>query len=347
MNLFITGASGFIGKQVLSQLAPKCNKIFLLSRTKSLLKTKEFFKEFDNITFIEGDITQDEVVKNIEDLKLLQNNVNTVLNIAGHYDIEVSELDSYKTNIIGLQNIINLSLQFSKLTIFHHISSYVAAGSEEKILKETTLGNAKKFGDYYSRSKMQGEVILKKSALSKIKIRIYRPGIVIGSSESGNIEKTDGPYYFMKFINKYQEILKHLNQLKVFPLPFNQTAILPLIPVDILSNWLCEAVVNPTKHKIRTYHLVSKEQIKLKDFVEWLFKEYSIDLKLTQLPESDIYKHLLPTLGMPKELLQYMYYDSKLDISNKEEDYPHHQSYALEDITSNLIKGSKRFFKES
>ena len=32
--------------------------------------------------------------------------------------------------------------------------------------------------------------------------RIYRPGIVVGDSKTGEIDKIDGPYYFFKLIQK-------------------------------------------------------------------------------------------------------------------------------------------------
>ena len=35
--------------------------------------------------------------------------------------------------------------------------------------------------------------------------RIYRPGIVVGDSKTGEIDKIDGPYYFFKLIQKLRD----------------------------------------------------------------------------------------------------------------------------------------------
>ena len=37
--------------------------------------------------------------------------------------------------------------------------------------------------------------------------RIYRPGIVVGDSRSGEMDKIDGPYYFFKLLQKMRSLL--------------------------------------------------------------------------------------------------------------------------------------------
>src|SRR5208337_4831216 len=37
--------------------------------------------------------------------------------------------------------------------------------------------------------------------------RIYRPGIVVGDSRTGEIDKIDGPYYFFKLIQKIRDFV--------------------------------------------------------------------------------------------------------------------------------------------
>ena len=37
--------------------------------------------------------------------------------------------------------------------------------------------------------------------------RVYRPGIVVGDSETGEMDKIDGPYYFFKLIQRLRDVL--------------------------------------------------------------------------------------------------------------------------------------------
>ncbi len=41
----------------------------------------------------------------------------------------------------------------------------------------------------------------------RIKWRIYRPGMVVGDSKTGEMDKIDGPYYFFTFLKKMREML--------------------------------------------------------------------------------------------------------------------------------------------
>ena len=37
--------------------------------------------------------------------------------------------------------------------------------------------------------------------------RVYRPGIVVGDSRTGEMDKIDGPYYFFKLIQRLRQLL--------------------------------------------------------------------------------------------------------------------------------------------
>lgn len=64
-KIFITGANGFIGKYVTTQLSNKGYDIRILTRTK-----KNQFEKFKNVSWAIGDITQDNLVeKEIEYFK--------------------------------------------------------------------------------------------------------------------------------------------------------------------------------------------------------------------------------------------------------------------------------------
>ena len=57
-KIFITGANGFIGKYVTTQLSNKGYDIRILTRTK-----KNQFEKFKNVSWAIGDITQDNLVE--------------------------------------------------------------------------------------------------------------------------------------------------------------------------------------------------------------------------------------------------------------------------------------------
>jgi len=38
-------------------------------------------------------------------------------------------------------------------------------------------------------------------------LRVYRPGLVVGDSATGEMDKVDGPYYFFKLIQRVRQML--------------------------------------------------------------------------------------------------------------------------------------------
>ena len=52
MKLFITGGTGFLGRSLVKQMAPKAEKIFLLARKKSFNKAIKIFKGFENVEVV-------------------------------------------------------------------------------------------------------------------------------------------------------------------------------------------------------------------------------------------------------------------------------------------------------
>ena len=57
----------------------------------------------------------------------------------------------------------------------------------------------------YFRTKHDSEAIVRKEC--NIPWRVYRPGLVVGHSETGEMDKVDGPYYFFKGIQKMRKML--------------------------------------------------------------------------------------------------------------------------------------------
>jgi nucleoside-diphosphate-sugar epimerase len=71
--------------------------------------------------------------------------------------------------------------------------------------REDMFEEAEDFHHPYFRSKHAAEGIVRTECA--IPFRIYRPGIVVGDSRTGETDKPDGPYYVFKFIQKVRSAL--------------------------------------------------------------------------------------------------------------------------------------------
>ena len=60
--------------------------------------------------------------------------------------------------------------------------------------------------------------------------RVYRPAIVVGHSQTGEMDKIDGPYYFFKAIQKARHSLPQW-----FPLVGPELGYTNIVPVDYVA----------------------------------------------------------------------------------------------------------------
>lgn len=77
----------------------------------------------------------------------------------------------------------------------------------------------------YYRTKFQSEAMVREHA--RVPWRVYRPGMVVGHSETGEMDKIDGPYYFFKAIQRVRD-----RAPKWMPLLVEEGGYMPIAPVD-------------------------------------------------------------------------------------------------------------------
>ena len=88
----------------------------------------------------------------------------------------------------------------------HMVSSIAAAGLYKGLWLEDMFDEAQDLDTHpYFRTKHDSEGIVRTDC--ERTWRVYRPGIVVGHSETGEMDKVDGPYYFFKLIQRLRAIV--------------------------------------------------------------------------------------------------------------------------------------------
>ena len=111
---------------------------------------------------------------------------------------------------------------------FHHASSIAAAGLYQGSFRENMFEEATGLEHAYFRTKHESEALVRSRCQRPW--RVYRPGIVVGHSQTGQIDKIDGPYYFFKMIQKLRQSLPPW-----FPLIGLEGGYINLVPVDYVA----------------------------------------------------------------------------------------------------------------
>jgi short-subunit dehydrogenase len=79
--------------------------------------------------------------------------------------------------------------------------------------------------------------------------RVYRPGIVVGHSVSGEIDKIDGPYYFFKLLRRLRTLPSWLPLLGI------EGGVMPIVPVDFVARAL-DVIAHEPDLDGQCFHLV-------------------------------------------------------------------------------------------
>lgn len=343
MKILITGATGFIGKRLTDKLLSDGHDLYILVRKQSLEKARKFFQNKENIHFITGDISNNDVLETVGGVEKLPDDIESVVHLAAIYDLEADVATAYSHNVVGTQNIIYLIQRMKHLKYYHHISTYAVSGLYDGEFGEEQIDSKSEFPEFYSRTKMQAEHLVRNAILNDTKVRIYRLGIIIGDSETGEMDKVDGPYYFLRFFTQLEKINKTI-PLKVLPLTCHSNSSLPLLPVDTLTEWLLEMISKPTEHKLRSYHLIPDEKILVTRFVEETLKYYGINLKVIRIPFPKLYAKAMPLLSIPKEVIPYMMSKTTYSKNQIKKDFPHLKAPLFKDYLPAIIKAARGMF---
>ncbi len=317
MNILITGGTGFLGGHLVHELSRQFKTIYVLSRQHNLEK----FKDISNVEYITGDITGLDVLTFEGQVRAdFLDSVDVVLHAAALYDLSATYSATFLQNVVGTQNILHLLESMKNLKSFYYISTIAVGDPESFFLEEDTLPVRSKFDDAYSETKYLAEQIVRNHVSEKYVTRIIRPGIIVGDSQTGKMPKIDGPYYFIRAFKKYAGLLKYT---PIVPLSYNPRAKLPLIPVDHCARFIGLLIERETFLKsLKTYHLVSSESPSLSEFLRDLNDMVGIKTHYFAVKENKIHNSLLKLLGIPQEVLPFMFSRLSYDKTSTLEDLP-------------------------
>lgn len=261
MIYFVTGASGFIGKRLVRTLLSRNHAtVYFLMRDTSPARVEALRKYWHasgkRAIPLKGDISKPGLGLSKDDQKTLKNKVDHFFHLAAIYDLKADPQKEMATNIEGTRNAVQLAEAIGARR-FHHFSSIAAAGLYEGTFREDMFEEARGLEHPYFASKHESEKVVRGECT--VPWRIYRPGIVVGDSETGEMDKIDGPYYFFSLIKRIRSILPPW-----MPMIGLEGGRINLVPVDFVV-----AAVNHIAHADgqdgRCFHLTDPHPYRVGD----------------------------------------------------------------------------------
>ena len=127
------------------------------------------------------------------------------------------------------------------------------AGDYKGVFQEDMFDEGQRLPHHYHRTKYESERLVREGV--EAKTLVFRPGIVVGHSETGEMDKIDGPYYFFKLLQRLRHALPEW-----FPLAGPEGGQTNIVPVDFVARAMDHIAHLPDDELPGdTFHLVNPE----------------------------------------------------------------------------------------
>lgn len=173
--ILVTGATGFLGTELILQLTAQNLKVRALKRSTS--KISDLLNNNDKIEWFVADINEPEILAEAFE------GVTQVYHCAAFISFNPKDKPKLlNTNIEGTANIVNLCLQYGTRLV--HVSSVAALGDAKK----GNLITEKDFWEYdanvhaYAISKYEGEMEVWRGIAEGLNAVIVNPSVIIGKN---------------------------------------------------------------------------------------------------------------------------------------------------------------------
>ena len=158
----------------------------------------------------------------------------------------------WDVNVLGTQNVLDCVGDIKNLNRYNHFSTAYVCGSRAGVIMEEELDKGQSFQNPYEESQHEAERRVRQKRRA-FPISIYRPSLIVGHTETGQIDRMSGPYLLMQpLVNMPVDV--------PLPMPGEGNFPLNLVPVDYVAEALW-AISTKAESEGRTFHLVDPDPL--------------------------------------------------------------------------------------
>jgi long-chain acyl-CoA synthetase len=261
--VLLTGATGFLGSQVARQLLQDADCTLLaLVRADGVEQARQRLARAwfdwpelaraigDRVQVVCGDVSLPRLGLDGRSYDALVRQVTHIIHTAADLRLNAPLDELRSTNVRGVTNVLELARAAYRdgiLERFAHVSTAYVAGGRPGLVPEDDLTAAFGFSSAYERSKYEGELLVQ-AAKDELPVSVFRPGMIVGDSQTGAIRTFNTIYYPLR--------LYLTGKLQI--LPASPTLRVNMVPVDDVARAVARLTFDPRAVRL-TFHLTAPD----------------------------------------------------------------------------------------
>ena len=198
------------------------------------------------VNLIEGDASSMDLGLSGAELASIAPEIDRIHHMAHLSSLGADRKLAERVNVGGAREILEVAAvcQSLKCLVFH--STAHVSGDRTGLVLEGELEKGQQFRNVAEETVARGEKMMR-AAMKRLPICVVRPTIVVGDSQTGEVDRFDGPYFLILLIVTSPPDFP-------LPLPARPDSSLHLVPVDYYVRAAC-ALGRDARAPGRTFHV--------------------------------------------------------------------------------------------
>lgn len=269
-EVLITGFPSFVVRRLTQELIALGDHVHLLVRHPQRAEAEAFLqrcvaaapaKMAGTGRTLLGDVVLMDLGLGGAEVRRLLQDVEVIYHCAAIHPRNRRASEAARVNIEGTRSIVELALEAGGLRRFNFLSTAFVSGDRAGVVLESELESAQSFRTEFDRTKFEAERLVRRAA-ADVPVTIFRPGLVVGDSQTGELAQGDDPYDMMlAFLNVPFNI--------AVPLPGRGDYPLNLVPVDYVARAMAALGRDPRAAGL-TFHLTDPNPLPARRVLELL-----------------------------------------------------------------------------
>ena len=260
-GVLLTGATGFLGMEVLARYLERGDRhVYALVRAgdaseadarlgaavEEVCGDREAYREL--WTAVPGNIEREHLGLAPRARRDLARRVDEIVHLAATVSFTLPLPASREVNVEGTRRLLDFASECQAedgLRCFSYVSTAYVAGDHRGTFSEAALDVGQGFRNPYERSKFEAELLVA-GAANRLPVRIFRPSIIVGESESG----------WTASFNVLYPPLRAFEAGAYTALPARRSTPVDVVPVDYVADAVLELDGEPARSG-EVHHLVA------------------------------------------------------------------------------------------